>query len=405
MNQEIIIILHSLAVGGAERRLSTFANYAAKKGYSVTILLIDNPTVKFDIAPEIKVVCVNQNPGLSQYDESKCELFKVNRSLQTSFGDKLKLREARIFNKAEAKYLEAENWVKYNYSIPVYEYIKSYPDAIVASFMTFPNLALMMAAKKLPNRCLFGDCTFVKEEFPEKSPYNEMRRRYFPRANGAMFQTPDQREYYTFLPDVPKSVVPNFIKSESLPYIYAGERRKDIVNFCRLSEPKNLPMLVEAFSLIHKEYPDFTLSIIGEGPEKEKIKKQIIELNLEKSAKIYDFDLNVHEKIRDAAMFVLSSYREGISNSMLEAMAIGMPCVCTDCVGGGARMMIQDHINGLLVPNDDVNALYLAMKEVIENPDLAEKMSQNAYKIRNELNPDIICGKMLQTILGNEYYD
>ena len=123
---------------------------------------------------------------------------------------------------------------------------------------------------------------------------------------------------------------------------------------------------------------------------------------MEEFAHIYDFDLNVHEKIKDAAMFVSSSDREGISNSMLEAMAIGLPCVCTDCAGGGARMMIEDHVNGLLVPMKDVNALYLAMKEVIENPELAETMSRNAVKIKDRLRPEVICQQMLDAILGEE---
>ena len=99
-------------------------------------------------------------------------------------------------------------------------------------------------------------------------------------------------------------------------------------------------------------------------------------------------------------MFVSSSDREGISNSMLEAMAVGLPCVCTDCLGGGARMMIEDGENGLLVPMKDANALCLAMKKIIENPALAEKLSQNAVKIRERLEPEKICGQMLSAILG-----
>ena len=97
-------------------------------------------------------------------------------------------------------------------------------------------------------------------------------------------------------------------------------------------------------------------------------------------------------------MFVSTSDFEGLSNSMLEAMAIGLPCVCTDCDGGGARMMIEDHVNGLLVPKGDVNAVYKAMKEIIEDKKLAEKISINASKLKDELSVDKIVDKWIEMI-------
>ena len=85
-------------------------------------------------------------------------------------------------------------------------------------------------------------------------------------------------------------------------------------------------------------------------------------------------------------MFVCTSDYEGLSNSMLEAMAIGLPCVCTDCAGGGARMMIRDHENGLLTPVGDAQAVYAAMKEIIETPLLAQQLSAAASAVRGQLS-------------------
>lgn len=400
MNREVIIVLHSLAIGGAERRLSTVANYMAAKGIKVHMLLIDEPTVLFDMDQGVDVVCVNQDPKLDRYDPEKCKLFKLDYEIKTSFADSFKLKKAGLFNKKEAAYLEKELYLKYKHAIPLYEYIKNYPDAVVISFMTMPNISLMMAMQELPNRALFGDCTMPEFEYDSDSPYTLFRRKYYSRAQGAIFQTPDEKDYYDFLPDIEKYVIPNFIKGEIFPDRFEGERRKDIVNFCRLSPAKDLPLLLDAFALIHKDHPEYTLSIYGEGGLKGKLLKQISDLGLDDSAKIYPFDKEVHKIIRDAAMFVSSSYREGISNSMLEALAIGMPCVCTDCAGGGARMMIEDHENGLLVPMKDADALYRGMKEIIENPGLAEKMSRNAIKIKERLKPEIICEQMISAIFG-----
>lgn len=398
--KHIIMVLHSLAIGGAERRLSAVANYIAEQGHEVTVLLIDNPVVKFPVDPRIKVVCVNQSPDLTKYDPAKCELFKMANQPVPSFFENNLLRMERAFHRNKARETEAELYLKTHYVAPLHDYIRQYPDAIVISFMTIPNISTMMAVKDLPNRALFGDCIDVATEYPPDSPYSILRKKYVVRADGAIFQTLAERDYYDFLPELKKYVIPNFIRGELFPERFEGNRRKEVVNFCRLSPAKDLPLLIDAFALLHREYPDYTLAIYGEGGLKEKLLTKIETLSLTDSAHIYDFDLHVHETIRDAAMYVSSSYREGISNSMLEAMAIGLPCVCTDCAGGGARMMIEDHVNGLLVPMKDVNALYLAMKEVIENPELAENMSRNAVKIKDRLRPEVICRQMLDAILG-----
>ena len=88
--------------------------------------------------------------------------------------------------------------------------------------------------------------------------------------------------------------------------------------------------------------------------------------------------------MNSSAIFVSSSDYEGISNSMLEALGMGVPTICTDCPIGGAREMISDGENGILVPVGDDNTLYLAMKKIIENPDFANKISNNAVRIRDQ---------------------
>ena len=396
--KHIIMVLHSLAIGGAERRLSSVANYIAEQGHDVTVLLIDNPVVKFPMDPRVKVVCVNQSPDLTEYDPAKCELFRLKRPVVVSFLQRAKLKLMRLTRNRKLPREEMELMLRTTAAIPLHEYICQFPSAVVVSFLTIPNIVTMMATLKLPNRVLFGDCTDAQAEYPPESPFHYLRKKYYHRANGGIFQTHWQADQYKDWLDIHKYVIPNFIKSDQLPGCSDGQRRKEIVNFCHISGPKNIPLLIDAFQLLHQQCPDYHLIIYGNGPDEEKIKKKIQLLQLEQSVFLYDFDVHVHEKIRDAAMFVSSSDREGISNSMLEAMAIGLPCVCTDCAGGGARMMIEDHVNGLLVPMKDVNALYLAMKEVIEHPELAETLSRNAVKIKDRLRPEVICQQMLNKV-------
>lgn len=79
-------------------------------------------------------------------------------------------------------------------------------------------------------------------------------------------------------------------------------------------------------------------------------------------------------------------------------MAIGLPTICTDCPAGGARAIIKDHENGILVPVDDVQAMADAMKEVADNPELSEKLSINGTKIREVLSVDKIVNQWMEII-------
>ena len=83
---------------------------------------------------------------------------------------------------------------------------------------------------------------------------------------------------------------------------------------------------------------------------------------------------------------------------MVEAMAIGMPCVCTDCLGGGAREIINDGENGVLVPMNDISALSEGMAKVADDKNFSEKISANAYKLRDELTAEKIAEKWIKTI-------
>ena len=100
----------------------------------------------------------------------------------------------------------------------------------------------------------------------------------------------------------------------------------------------------------------------GDGTEHDHLLGLIQKMGLVDKAFIYPGRSDVHEVVRDAAMFVLPSNYEGLSNSMLEAMAIGLPVICTDCPCGGARMVIRDGENGYLIPVGDKDALLAKMR-------------------------------------------
>ncbi|MFQ8599375.1 MAG: glycosyltransferase [Oscillospiraceae bacterium] len=195
-----------------------------------------------------------------------------------------------------------------------------------------------------------------------------------------------------------KEVIPNPVK-DGLPERHTGARDCRIVSFCRLEPQKNLPLLIGAFEKFLQSHPQYALFIYGKGEEKQRLTELVREKNLAESVHFLDFQSDLHQQIVDSAMFVLPSNYEGLSNSMLEAMSIGLPCICTDCPIGGAQMMIQSGENGLLVPVGDEEAMLAAMTRIADDPAFAERLSANASKVRDELSASHILSRW-EKLLG-----
>lgn len=209
---------------------------------------------------------------------------------------------------------------------------------------------------------------------------------------GLVFQTHEAQAYFPQIIGRKSVVITNPVTS-LLPARYEGVRERKIVNCCRLTPQKNLDLLFEAFADITGEFPDVSLEIYGEGPERARLEKKILDMKLEDRIHLQGYSDNIFEKMRKAAMFVSSSDYEGISNSMLEAIALGVPAVCTDCPAGGAREVIRRGENGLLVPTGDRKAMADAMRRLLSEPELLERLSRNGCKLREEISVTVIAKK------------
>ena len=107
------------------------------------------------------------------------------------------------------------------------------------------------------------------------------------------------------------------------------------------------------------------------------------------------------DSIAQADVFVLSSDWEGMPNALMESMAMGLACIATDVATGGCRDLIQDKVNGLLVPVGDKEALKTALRNVIENEDLKKRFMKNALIIRESHSKEMIIPQWLSFIESN----
>ena len=210
-------------------------------------------------------------------------------------------------------------------------------------------------------------------------------------ADKIVFQTPDARDYFCQKIREHGVLIPNPVKS-GLPYWNEENHRKEVVAACRMAKQKNLFMLLDAYRIVWEKRQDYKLSIYGEGELKEALVRYAEQLGISEAVKFHGFSSEIHKIMAGSAIYVSSSDYEGISNSMLEALAIGIPAICTDCPVGGARMYIRDGENGYLIPVGDADVMADRMLALMEDKKIGESFSKESVKIREELTDDRIFG-------------
>ncbi len=151
-----------------------------------------------------------------------------------------------------------------------------------------------------------------------------------------------------------------------------GAARPLIVACGRLAHQKGYPYLLDAFADVRRTM-NANLWILGEGPDRTAIEQRIAELGLQDSIRLLGFQKNPYPYMAAADVFVLSSLYEGFGNVIVEAMATGCAVVSTDCPHG-PNEIITDGVNGLLVPPADARALGGALKRVLSDAALKERL-------------------------------
>ena len=170
----------------------------------------------------------------------------------------------------------------------------------------------------------------------------------------------------------------------------------------RLNKQKNYYLLLDVFEEISSIFKSYKLEILGKGPLEDDIKRYANKKNCSDRIIFSGYVDNVKEHMKKAEVYVLSSDYEGMPNSLMEAMALGLPCVSTDCPCGGPKYLIENNVNGVLVPVNDVQKMVDALKTILNDKDLSFKLGKEASKIKEKLNPEVIYSKWEKTITGEQ---
>jgi GalNAc-alpha-(1->4)-GalNAc-alpha-(1->3)-diNAcBac-PP-undecaprenol alpha-1,4-N-acetyl-D-galactosaminyltransferase len=235
---------------------------------------------------------------------------------------------------------------------------------------------------------------------PKVKIHRLMRPFFYAIASGKVFQTDRVLNYYPKFVQKGACVIPNPVMYKDLPdpILDQTQKRKEIVAVGRLSPEKRFDLLIRSFQKVSKKHPGFNLYIYGEGELYNDLEKQIAECSLTGKVVLRGNTEDVLGQIKGAEIFVIASEHEGMPNALIEAMAMGLACVSTNFPSGGAEVLIESGINGIIVPAGDIDAMSDALIRLIENDDLRKSISKEAVNIRKTNSLESISRKWLNYI-------
>lgn len=350
MKISLSILIGGLSGGGAERVACNLANYLCNNGYTVEIVTMsdDTPTYQLD-------ACVK-----------RCILLRKEE--RKDFFHNCWVRWSRL-----KKYVKSSDTQGYLVMLPI-------TTAFLLALHKYIRVPIIVAERNDPART--------------PKLIWALLTRLFKYANGFVFQTQDAQNYYApYLKSKPSLVIPNAINPAFIRDVHTENRKKQIVAIGRFTKQKNFMLLLRAFATIHKEFPQYQLTIYGQGEQRATLEHFIIEHNLEGAVSLPGYVKDIPQQLLEPSVFVLSSDYEGMPNALMEAMASGLACISTDCPCGGPRFLIKEGENGLLVPVGDQTALENALRRVLADDTLRQKLGANATRIQRKLSSEIIYKK------------
>ena len=346
----ITLFISALSGGGAERVTCNLANFFSKKGHQIEILTMGEAKPAEPLNERIKEILL-----LRDSERGNALLNNAKRILRL------------------ITYMKKETVDAYVVMLPI-------PTMLMTFFSRLTKAPIIMSERADPK---------IYSKKTQKALKTACKK-----ADGAVFQTEEVRDWYeSCLKDTDGITIPNAINPAFIRSPYDGEREKVIVGAGRLNEQKNFPLLISAFAKIAGKFSEHKLVIYGKGDLLESLKGLAAELGVGDRVEFPGFCDDMPERLERASMFVLSSDYEGMPNALMEAMASGLPCVSTDCGGGGARFLIENGENGILVPQRDEDELATAMEKILSDEAFADKLGNNARKLQENLAPENIYGE------------
>lgn len=345
-NMRIAFVIHSLEAGGAERVASTIVNGWVEAGDRVTLVTLESVDKDFyRLDPRVERVSLNA----------------TGRS-----------RSGVAFI--------ANNWRRVKM---LRSTLRAADFDVIVSFIDKTNVLTLLGTLGLglpvivsehidPRRHSVGLLTAI------------LRRMLYPLARAVIVLTPGIAEWARLVAReeairvIPNPIAEQFLDNEAAVRDCVSHA---VVGMGRLLPQKGFDRLLAAFAKCAEKHSEWTLRIVGEGTERERLLESALELGIGHRVRLDSVTSNPEKVFRDSDIFVLSSRYEGLPMVLLEAMACGLPVISFDCASG-PKEIIRDGVDGILVPPDDVVALAGAMDRLMSDPEERRRLAARAPEVR-----------------------
>lgn len=353
ISMKILFLSGNLCNGGAQRVISVVASQLAEQGNDVSLLLFSRNEKEYPISDKVNIVSISKN--FQEY----CSI---------SFFSRLKFIR---------KYLKS-----------------SKPDVAIGFLEGGYGLYISSFGLKLKKVASARiDPTYL---FKAKGLRAFLNKMWFCSADAIVLQTNSQLDHMPEKMRKQSVVIANPVSDDALtkPQIVHSEKCRKIVMAGRLARQKNYPMVFEAVKIVREKYPDIKLDIFGKGSQEAELQNLIDTNGLADNIELCGWSQNTLEEYRNHDMYILSSDFEGMPNALMEAMAVGLPCISTDCDTGPSDL-IEHEKNGFLVPVGDSAMLADYIIKIIEmTPEQRLTLGNNAHStMRERFNSDYISQK------------
>jgi len=341
----LTLIISSLQAGGAERVMATMANYWSRKNCTITLLTLDD----------------GSSPPFYDLDPGICHvpLGLLHHSRTTIAGLRNNLMRIHAIRRAIRK---------------------SEPDIII-SFMDKTNIIVLLATRRLNIPVVVSEhtnpalCQIGKK-------WNWLRQLTYPFADLIVVLSKASFEYFSPELQARTQVIPNPLAQPVIDAQIANNAlpRPSIIAMGRLSREKGFDVLLRAFARLTDQHRKWSLTILGEGPLRSELEHLRDSLNLSHRVFLPGRIRNPHEVLACADLFAMPSRYEGFPMALCEAMACGLPVICTECAGGDTEI-VSDGYDGLLIPADNVDALTLAMDRLMCDESERKRLGNRAHRV------------------------
>ena len=223
--------------------------------------------------------------------------------------------------------------------------------------------------------------------------HEKMRKLIYCRADGIVAQTTYAKDFFAKeLHHKNIKVIPN--PNRNHQYIKT-EKQNIVLYMGRLIKSKRVDLLLDIFSKINN--PNWKLWIVGDGPQKETLEKQLYKLNCKDSITLFGARRDIDEFYSKAQIFAFTSVSEGFPNVLIEALSFALPCVSFDCVAGPSDI-IEEQQNGFLIPLLDAKMFQEKLALLMSDQELRYKMSENALVSSKKYDVNVISAQFLKFI-------